>query len=327
MFNTNLFGFDFSKWNGVIDFSKVKGYGAKFIILRCSYGIMKDQRIEEYFPEAVKYFNGKLSVYHYFEPAVSPEAQHTTILSVVDKNKEFIKRVWIDLEFTNTGAYSNPIHWKKLGELLLSSGYNIGFYTRASWWDTKVGNLASWFGTFPLWAAQYNSSLTMIPTGWDKASLWQTGTPSIGRHVGTESLEVDYNLADDSFYYSEYGEIPEENQQGAKNMLTYKVLVSGLWLRKQPLISSETTLFVMPMGTLVWGIKNGDWINVSYVKLPTDAQPVEVQGYCSGNAAYIAQVDFINPTSQSGEKIVEITIKLDGYQPQTVTATLIPESL
>jgi hypothetical protein len=51
--------------------------------------------------------------------------------------------------------------------------------------------------------------LTLIPKGWTKADLWQKGTPAIGTEVGTQSLEVDYNIADDGFYESEYGEVTQ----------------------------------------------------------------------------------------------------------------------
>lgn len=204
---SSLFGFDFSKWQGIIDFLKVFAYGARFIILRASYGITGDQKFLENMPKCLEYFPAHTSVYHYYDPQYSPQSQYNRLIAMIAPYKASIKRVWIDLEFSWTGSYSASSYWKQFAELLLSGGYKIGFYTRKTWWDSRVGSFSSWFGQYPLWAAQYNTSLTLIPLGWSKADLWQSGTPAIGAAVGTESLEVDYDISDDEFFYSEYGEI------------------------------------------------------------------------------------------------------------------------
>jgi hypothetical protein len=140
--------------------------------------------------------------------------------------KSSIKRVWIDLEFSWTGNYSASPYWKQFAELLLSAGYKIGFYTRKTWWDSRVGSLSSWFGQYPCWAAQYNTSLTLIPLGWSKADIWQNGTPAIGTAVGTDSKEVDYDIADDEFFYSEYGEVTPP-PTGEPTVTTYNLTAIG----------------------------------------------------------------------------------------------------
>jgi GH25 family lysozyme M1 (1,4-beta-N-acetylmuramidase) len=205
----NIFGFDFSKWQGVIDFKKVSDYGAKFLILRTSYGITKDERFDEYMQTVLFWFAKFLGVYHYYDPIFSPMAQAQKVIATLAPYKGSIKRVYGDFEFGWSGNYSSSANWKIFAEEIIKAGYKFGVYTRATWWDSRVGNLASWFGQFPVWAAQYSSALTLIPKGWSNAQIWQKGTPVIGKEVGTQSLEVDYNVMDNEFYKSEYGEVIE----------------------------------------------------------------------------------------------------------------------
>lgn len=202
----SLFGIDVSKWQGNINFAQVAAYGTKFIILRCAYAITRDERFLSYINDCLTYFPNVTSVYHYYDPTISPTAQADKIIEILAPYKGKIRRVWGDFEFYWSGSYEASSHWKVYAERIIAAGYEFGVYTRKTWWDSRVGSLASWFGQFPLWAAQYSSSLTMIPLGWTKADIWQKGTPAIGAEVGTESLEVDYNIADDQFYESEYGE-------------------------------------------------------------------------------------------------------------------------
>jgi hypothetical protein len=214
LLDITLFGFDFSKWQGVIDFARVFVWGAKFIILRAAYGITRDEKFFEYMRTAPDYFAGRLSVYGYYNPFYDPIAQANKLLETISPFRHFIRRVWGDFEFTNTGNYSASSHWKRYAETIIAAGYPFGVYTRKTWWDLRVGNLAVWFSQFPVWAAQYAPWLTLIPKGWTKVDFWQRGTPAIGHDVGTTSLEVDYNIADDGFYASEYsgdGTVPPPN--------------------------------------------------------------------------------------------------------------------
>lgn len=202
----DLFGFDFSKWQGRIDFSKVLAFGAKFLILRASYGVTRDERFVEYMQTAPQLFLGKLSVYGYYYPHLDPVRQANTLLETIAPYRQYIKRVYGDFEFVYSGAYEGSAHWKKYAETILAAGYEFGVYTRKTWWDSRVGALVSWFGQFPGFFAQYAPQLTMIPRGWTKASIWQKGTPALD--VGTESKEVDLDIADDQFYMEEYGDTP-----------------------------------------------------------------------------------------------------------------------
>ena len=222
-----LFGLDVSKWQGVINFAKMFQYGVRFLILRASYALTRDERFNDNIRPAIDFFTGKLSVYGYYNPFYDPILQANKLLEIIAPYRQFIRRVWGDFEFTNSGSYSAPLHWKRYAETIINAGYPFGVYTRKTWWDSRVGALASWFAQFPLWAAQYAPWLTLIPRGWTKADIWQKGTPAIGHDVGTQSLEVDYNIADDGFYAAEYQDSPEPPPTGPVLVKSIRVYSNG----------------------------------------------------------------------------------------------------
>lgn len=315
-----LFGFDFSKWQDVVDFARVLAYGAKFVILRCSYALTRDEKFLVFIEDCLANFADVTSVYHYYDPVVSPTRQADKVIEILAPYKGRIKRVWGDFEFYWSGAYESSANWKIFAERIIAAGYEFGVYTRKTWWDSRVGNLASWFGQFPLWAAQYSSALTYIPAGWTKADLWQSGTPPIGTDVGAGSLEVDYNIADSEFYKKEYGAaIPPVGGEMAK----YEVIVGGLNLRTAPIVDTTTLILSMTKGTQVWGVlESSGWIKVTHYQLPGEPYAVLQDGYCSGNALYVKAVDFTEPPLPGVSKNITVTIELEGYKPWTITGVL-----
>lgn len=273
LLDPKLFGFDFSKWQSVIDFKKVFDYGAEFIILRASYGIKADERFVEYITAALQYFAGLLSVYHYYDPVYSPQLQAEKLLSVIGPYRGKIKRVWIDLEFSWSGNFAASKYWQEFAILITQAGYEIGFYTRKTWWDPRVGSLASWFGVYPLWAAQYYIVLTLIPLGWLIASLWQDGTPAIGREVlgPGGSLEVDHDIADTGFFLSEYGN-GNENGGGSMNGKAHESLGKTPTVRSTQTVASGNDITYLMAGENVefseivydsQGTKNRTWLHIT----------------------------------------------------------------
>lgn len=190
-------GFDISKWQGVVNFAKMFAYGAKFLILRAVYGITTDERFLEYFPSAVDYF--PLSIYAYYDPRFTPTEQAHKLLAVIEPYKNKIHRVYLDLEFTWSGNYEAPANWKTYRDIVKAAGYRFGWYTRKTWWDLYVGNYADEFAKDPCWVAQYSNALTLIPKGWTRAMIWQSGTPAIGPQVGVSSAEIDHDVWNNEF--------------------------------------------------------------------------------------------------------------------------------
>lgn len=210
---TNINGADISYYQGNVDFSKFLAYGFKFVVLRCGYAVTKDLK----FDANMAGLAGKipLSVYHYYYPMYNARDQANAVLQTLAPYKQTIRRVWLDLEFVETGAYQNPEHWLTYRNTIESAGYLTGIYTRASWWDSRVGIYAGEFAKRPVWAAQYNSVLTLIPKGWQKAMLWQKGTPVIGKAAGVVTLELDFDVWNDDFdFVAEWGSSPQNGETG-----------------------------------------------------------------------------------------------------------------
>jgi GH25 family lysozyme M1 (1,4-beta-N-acetylmuramidase) len=206
-FLDRLFGFDISKYQGSVDFLKMLAYGAKFLILRCGYAITKDERFEEYI--AAAYGVLPLASYHFYDPIYDPTAQAKKVIAILEPHRHKIRRVWLDFEFWWSGPYAHPKYWKIYRDAIKAAGYKVGIYTRATWWDSRVGEYATEFAKDPVWAAQYNNVLNLIPRGWSRSKVWQRGTPPIGTLAGVSSKEIDENLWNDEFnFVEEWGEAP-----------------------------------------------------------------------------------------------------------------------
>lgn len=207
-------------------------------------------------------------VYHYYDPRYSPKAQADVLLKAIAPYRKYVRRVWIDLEFTWGGSYEASKYWKEFAEIIRAAGYEVGFYTRATWWDSRVGTLASYFGQFPLWVAQYSSTLTLIPKGWTKADIWQDGVGFTAEDFepGTlESKEYDHDIIDTEFYKSEFGgEVPPDGG----NMAVYVVgkttaadSAGGLRVRQVP---GGTIVGFLPYLSGVEGWLENGWINILF---------------------------------------------------------------
>lgn len=320
---SNIVGFDVSKYQYPIDFVKMRQYGAQFLILRASYGMKRDERFDDYIAPALEQFS-RVGIYHFYEPLASPQAQADTLLRTIEAHKDKITRVWLDLEFWWSGQYQAPQHWKTLRDLIAANGYKIGWYTRATWWNPAVGSYAETFGRDALWAAQYNSALTLIPNGWTKAMIWQSGTPAIGYEAGVSTKEIDYNLWNDDFdFEAEWYSVPQPPSGGT--MEKWNLLVD-LNLRNAPNVGG-TLLMTMPKGGSVWGGIDAatGWINVKYLLRPGAQYAEEIQqpAYCSGSASYVAKQTYSEPPlpQPTTTRQVTITISEPGWKPVTTTVT------
>ena len=208
-------GFDVSYYQEQINFDKMKAYGAEFVIPRCGYGAWQDPRVAEYMTQNVL----PTATDHYYVTWESPKTQADFVVKILEPYKNKIRRVWLDMEFSILGEYAATKNWLTYRDIIKAAGYKVGWYTRKTWWDDKVGTLAAEFAEDPVWVAQYNNALTLIPKGWTKAMIWQKGTPSIGLEAGVESLEIDLDLWNDEFdFETEWGTAPTT---GETTMDTY----------------------------------------------------------------------------------------------------------
>lgn len=188
-------GHDTSVYQGNINFFRMVESGARFDILRVSYGNKKDLKFDEHMAG----INGLLptEAYHYYDPIYSPAVQAAKTIEALAPYKARITRLWIDLEYELGGNYTSPLYWMAYRNLLNEAGYKTGIYTRATWWDSRVGGFE--FSRDPMWAAQYSSALTLIPKGWTSAMIWQKG--ALIYDAGQTSQRIDYDIWNDEFNF------------------------------------------------------------------------------------------------------------------------------
>jgi GH25 family lysozyme M1 (1,4-beta-N-acetylmuramidase) len=218
-------GHDVSYYQGFIDFLQMVASGAKFVVPRLGYGTTKDIRFDEYMEGA----KGVLpnNPYHFYHPEISPVLQADKVLTILAPYQHRVSRVWLDMEYEWGGAYTDSKHWKTYRDGI-NTVYPTGIYTRATWWDSRVGTLAAEFGRDPFWVAQYSTALTLIPKGATKVYMWQSGSPTY--YAGQTSPRIDYDIWNTDYNFdAEWGTVTPPT--GEPKMLYGKINATALNVR------------------------------------------------------------------------------------------------
>lgn len=198
-------GIDVAKWNGTIDWSKVKNAGVKFAILKV---INKQCVVEEAFE---RNYAGAQSqdiptdVYNYSYATTVTKAvsDANTVLSVI-KGKN-IGCVWLDVEdkiLMNLGMILIDII-KAYKQVIEGAGYKFGVYTGLSFYNTLIRPYHS-FLDCDFWIARYPSGavvdLSFEPLESKKPAImhnlwgWQyTSSGRIDGISGNVDLSIKYD--------------------------------------------------------------------------------------------------------------------------------------
>lgn len=125
-------GIDVSKWNGGIDFNKVKSAGVKFVIIRAGFGVSGIDRLFKANYTAAKEAGLKIGVYWYSYAKTKAELQNeiSAFLNAI-KGMQFEMPVYWDIEeewVINNINYVVPT----VCTALEKAGYFAGYYTSAS---------------------------------------------------------------------------------------------------------------------------------------------------------------------------------------------------
>ena len=193
-----LQGIDVSRWQGQIDWAKIKSAGITFAILKCGgsdAGFYTDRTFEYNYNEAKK--NGIAVGAYYFvgRDCISYEAGQADakrMLSIVN-GKEFDLPLFIDCEAQET-KYKVGITDAILGfyDVMKASGRNAGVYaSKTSGFKDRIEDER--IQHIPHWVAQYNTTCT-----YDKPYIiWQKS--SKGRIDGING-NVDLNEAQEQVF-------------------------------------------------------------------------------------------------------------------------------
>lgn len=172
--DTKFVGIDVSKWQGNIDWQKVKDSGVQFAIIRAGYGSstsQKDAQFERNYAEC-KRLGIPVGAYWYSyatnTTAATMEAQ--AFLEVI-KGKSFEYPIWFDQEYEPSIKALNNAQRTAIVRAALTAlenaGYYAGLYASANWVNSWLNYTE--LTSFDVWAAQYGSACgSKLPFG-----MWQ----------------------------------------------------------------------------------------------------------------------------------------------------------
>lgn len=200
-------GIDVAKWNGTIDWKKVKGSGIEFAILKV---INKQCKKEDAFKGNYQCATAQglpIDVYNYSYALTAEKAvsDAKTVLSVISGKK--IGTVWLDIEDKsqmNLGMTLIEII-NSYKSIIESAGYKFGVYTGLSFYNSFIKPFHT-FVDCPFWIARYPSKAQMdfvdMPREDKKPSImhplwgWQyTSTGRVDGINGNVDLSLTYDLA------------------------------------------------------------------------------------------------------------------------------------
>lgn len=188
-------GIDVSKWNGTIDWEKVKNSGISYVIIRCGYRgstqgkLVVDPKFEANIKGATA-AGLKVGVYFFTQAVDEREAveEASMVLELV-KNYRISYPIFLDVEASGGRADSinkstRTAVCKAFCETIQNAGYTAGIYANKTWLTNKLD--ANALSAYKIWLAQYAST----PTYTGRYDLWQYR--STGKVSGI-SGDVDMN--------------------------------------------------------------------------------------------------------------------------------------
>lgn len=155
-------GIDVAKWNGIIDWKKVKESGVEFAILKAiNKQCKKEEALERNYQGVVKQ-GLPVDVYNYSYALTVDKAisDAKTVLSVIGGKK--IGAVWLDIEEKsqmNLGMTLIEII-NSYKNIIESAGYKFGVYTGLSFYNSFIKPFHA-FVDCPFWVARYPSKAQM----------------------------------------------------------------------------------------------------------------------------------------------------------------------
>lgn len=186
-------GIDVSKWQGVIDWKKVKASGVDFVIIRAGYGTNVDPRF------SVNYAGAEAAGLHvgayWYSYALSKQAAEieAECCKRTLAGKSFEMPIYFDVEERNqlvkSAAFVSALVTTFCMELE-KAGYFVGLYMSRSPLQTKTTEDVR--RRFAIWAAEYNTRLNYSGA----VGMWQKSSSGkvygINGNVDLDECFVDY---------------------------------------------------------------------------------------------------------------------------------------
>lgn len=203
--NSKLLGCDISKWQGKVDFFKMKKAGIQFVILRAGCGTSIDKNFKSYIDGAKK-AGLHIGVYWFlYASNIATSIDNATFcLQVIEPYMQIIDMgVWADWEYdsdTKVGAVlSNTTRSAMVRAFLKKvsdSGYFVGIYANKDYIARPLFT-AELIAEYPLWYARYSEKIDISGTkGADGYPyIWQYTSKGKGKDYGVSSDDLDLDYA------------------------------------------------------------------------------------------------------------------------------------
>jgi lysozyme len=191
-------GIDVSKYQGTIDWKKVKQAGIQFAFIRVSDGL--------------KYPDGKFAAnwtgaraagvlrgaYQFFRPGQDAVAQADLLLDAIGTLGDDDLPPVIDVEVTDgqTPAVIIARVREWVDRIETATGRKPIVYSYYSFWQTSAGKSTA-FSDLPLWIANYGVACPSVPPAWPRWAFFQyTGSGTVpGVPVGVDRNRFNGDLA------------------------------------------------------------------------------------------------------------------------------------
>lgn len=267
-------GIDVSKWNGNINWHKVKNSGIDYVIIRGGFGTSTvDSKFHTYI-QGARNAGLKVGVY-WFSYATSPEKavlEANKCLQTLSPYKNSISYpIFFDYEYDSVKyANSNGITITKNSATQIANafintikahGYNTGIYTNRSFANAYFSN--ELINSTNLWIAQYNS----INTFNKPYAMWQYSekglVPGINSYV---DLNYTYLKASKNMP-STYSTSSTTTQSNVTNISSTKTGVTTVNLNiRKDMSSSSSIVKTIPANTTVEVMEQSQygWYKVKY---------------------------------------------------------------
>lgn len=193
-------GIDVSRYNGTINWTKVKESGVDFVIIRCGYrGSTQGAMVEDLnFKTNIKGATEaglKVGVYFFSQAITEAEAveEASMVLSLV-KNYKLAYPIFIDTEPSGgrgdkMDATQRTKVCKAFCQTVVNSGYKAGIYASKYYYNNNLK--ASELAAFKIWVAQYSTTCTYA----GKYDMWQySSTGNISGISGNVDLNYSYGF-------------------------------------------------------------------------------------------------------------------------------------
>lgn len=196
------YGIDVAKWNGTIDWNKVKASGKTFAI--CKITNKSNQQEESFFGNALGATFAGIPIggykYVYAKNVTQAKTEAKALVSAL-KGVTMPYGVWLDMEDASIRGIGKANLTKVINaeaEILRAAGYKVGIYCNLDWYrnvlDTK--NLP-----YVFWIARYPSNddgtvkESLSPLGLNKVGAWQYSSkgkvPGVSGNVDLNCSTVD----------------------------------------------------------------------------------------------------------------------------------------